>query len=107
MEKQTSVSNFDLIVTIVSKGWGEEIVDATRAKGCNGGTIIPGRGTGINEKKKFFGILIEPEKEIVLTVIEKEKTQEVLEAVKVAGKLEQPGTGIAFVVDLKDVVGIL
>ena len=34
-------------------------------------------------------------KEIVLTVIEKEKTQEVLEAIKVAGKLKRAGTGIA------------
>jgi len=106
VENLTSEKSYDLIVTIVSKGWGEEIVQAAREKGCKGGTIIPGKGTGIDGQKSFFGILIEPEKEVVLTVIEKEHAKEVMAAIRTAGKLDQPGTGIAFVVDLSDVTGI-
>ncbi len=102
-----NASEYNLIVTIVNKGWADEIVEASKTAGAEGGTIIYGRGTGIHEQKNFFGIIIEPEKELVLTVIEKSKTKPVLEAIKKAGKLEQPGTGIAFVLNLSEVSGIV
>ena len=100
-------SNYNLIVTIVNKGWADEIVEASKNAGAEGGTIIYGRGTGIHEQRNFFGIVIEPEKEIVLTVVEKNKSKKVLDSIKTAGKLDQPGTGIAFVLDLQEVAGIV
>ncbi|HHY18335.1 MAG TPA: P-II family nitrogen regulator [Firmicutes bacterium] len=100
-------SNYNLIVTIVNKGWADEIVEASKNAGAEGGTIIYGRGTGIHEQRNFFGIVIEPEKEIVLTVVEKNKSKKVLDSIQTAGKLDQPGTGIAFVLDLQEVAGIV
>lgn len=97
---------FDLIVTIVNKGFAEEVVDASKKAGAEGGTIIHGRGTGIHEVEKIFGIPIEPEKEIVLTLIESSKTDKVLEAISKAIELYKPGKGIAFVLDVKKTVGI-
>ncbi len=86
---------YDLIITIVNKGWSERIVKASKEAGAEGGTIMFGRGTGIHETKTFFGIPIEPEKEIVFTAIPEEKTREVLSAIIVA-----------FVLPLKYVAGI-
>jgi nitrogen regulatory protein PII len=97
---------FDLIVSIVNKGGSEIIVKASKSAGAEGGTIIPGRGTGIREKKMLWGIPIEPEKDIVLTIVPQEKTQPVLSAIVEQGGLNQPGAGIAFVVELKTVAGI-
>jgi nitrogen regulatory protein P-II 1 len=88
----------DLIVTIVKKGFAECIVQASKKAGSEGATIIYGRGTGIP---------IEPEKEIILTIIKADHTEQVLEAIIKAGKLEHPGTGIAFVLELKRVVGVV
>ncbi len=98
---------FDLIVTIINKGWADEIVEAARRAGAEGGTVLYGRGTAANERKTFFGILIEPEKEVVLTLITRERTRSVLQAITKAGQLERPGTGIAFVVDVSQVAGIV
>jgi nitrogen regulatory protein PII len=97
---------YDLIITIVNKGWSERIVKASKEAGAEGGTIMFGRGTGIHETKTFFGIPIEPEKEIVFTAIPEEKTREVLSAIIEAGRLNEPGTGVAFVLPLKYVAGI-
>ena len=97
----------DLIVTIVKKGCCEKIIAATRIAGAEGATIIPARGTGIHEQKKLLGIPIEPEKEIIFTITLEEKTEQVLDAIIKAGKLEQPATGIAFVLELKKVVGVV
>ena len=97
---------FDLIVTIVNKGTSETIIKATKSAGAEGGTIIPGRGTGIREKKMLWGIPIEPEKDIILTIVPQEKTQAILAAIMEQGNLNKPGAGIAFVLELKSVAGI-
>lgn len=97
---------FDLIVTIVNKGASETIIKATKTAGAEGGTIIPGRGTGIRERKMLWGIPIEPEKDIILTIVPREKTQAILAAIMEQGSLNKPGTGIAFVLELKSVAGI-
>jgi nitrogen regulatory protein P-II 1 len=97
----------DLIVTIVKKGWCEKIIKASREAGAEGATIIPGRGTGIHEQKKMLGIPIEPEKEIIFTVCQDSKTEAILEAIVEAGKLEKPASGIAFVLELKKVAGVV
>lgn len=101
-----SLKDFDLIVTIVDKGNTEKILKASKQAGAEGGTIISGRGTGIHEQKTFFGILVEPEKELVLTLVPDKKTDEILEAICEAGGLNKPGTGISFVLDVKKVAGI-
>lgn len=98
--------NFDLIVTIVNRGFAEDVVEATRRGGAEGGTIVLGRGTGIREQKKILGIPIEPEKELVLTVVPEDRTQRVLEEIRRSLDLDAPGRGIGFVVPLKMVVGI-
>lgn len=97
---------YDLIVTIVKKGFSENIFKASREAGAEGGTIIFGRGAGIHEKAKIMGIPIEPEKEILLTVIRKNLTEKVLDAILKAGKLTKPGEGICFVLEVKQVAGI-
>ena len=98
---------YDLIVTIINKGWADEVVEASRRAGAEGGTILYGRGTGVHEQKTFLGILIEPEKEVVLTLIPRNLTDTVMKAVIEAGQLEKPGTGIAFVLDASKVAGIV
>ncbi len=97
---------FQLIVTIVTKGYTEDIIAAAKSAGAEGSTIINGRGTGIHENARLFGMLIEPEKEIILTLVPKEITEKVLKEVCTAGNLDKPNKGIAFVLDVDKVAGI-
>ncbi len=103
----TQIPKHDLIVTIVKKGCCERIIKASNEAGAEGATIIPARGTGVHEKKQLLGIPIEPEKDVILTIIKEEKTQQVLDAIIKAGNLNKPATGIAFVLELKQVVGVV
>lgn len=57
--------------------------------------------------RKLLGIPIEPEKDIILTLIHQDQTKNVLKAIVQAGQLEKPGTGIGFVIDVDKVVGIV
>ncbi len=97
---------YNLIITIINKGQSEKVVEASKKAGARGGTIISGRGTGVHEHAKLFGITIEPEKEIVLTLIEREKTDEVLQTIVKEARLDRPGKGIAFVMEVERVAGI-
>lgn len=99
-------AQFELIVSIVNKGYCEEIIDAAKNAGAAGGTIINGRGTGVHEHAKLFSINIEPEKEVVLTLVPEKTTDRVLEAIVQTGKLNEPGNGIAFVLNVEKAVGV-
>ena len=96
----------ELIITIVNKGCGDFVLEASMKAGAEGGTIIFGRGVGIHEKKKILGIPIEPEKEIVLTVTPPAKTREILDAIVQEVKLGEPGRGIAFTLPVDRFVGV-
>jgi nitrogen regulatory protein PII len=97
---------FVLIVTVVKKGWGDEVIKASRKAGAQGGTILFGRGTGIHENKSILGLMIEPEKEIVLTIAELSIEDNVRKNIIKAINLDEPGNGIGFVISLDKVFGI-
>lgn len=105
-KKMTDALLYDLIVTIVNRDHADLVVEASKEAGAEGGTVLTGRGTGIHEHAKLFGITIEPEKEIVLTLIERAKTAEVLDAIIEKTRLDKPGQGIAFVLEVEQVAGI-
>ena len=96
-----------LIVTIVKKGWGDRVLEASIKAGAGGGTIIFGRGIRIHEQHKIMGICIEPEKEIVLTVILRDKEDAVLGEIIKAAELDKPGAGVTFVIPVEKVAGIV
>jgi len=97
---------YDLIVTIVNKGIAPDVIQASKAAGAEGGTILTGRGSGIHETAKIFGFPIEPEKDIILTLIEEGKTEPVLQTIEDKTGLKEPGKGIAFVLGVEKTVGI-
>ena len=98
--------NASLIISIVRKGWGSTVLEAAVRAGAQGATVLFGRGAGINEQEKIFGISIEPEKEIVLTVTYPEQTEAILEEIVRSAELNTTGKGIAFVVPVEKVVGV-
>lgn len=98
--------NPSLIVSIVRKGWGNTVLEASVKAGAAGGTILLGRGIGVNEKESIFGIPIEPEKEIVLTLVQENEIDAILKAIVRAAELDQPGHGLAFVMPVKKVLGM-
>ena len=100
------MNDASLIVSIVRKGWGSTVLEASVKAGARGGTVLFGRGAGINEQEKIFGMSIEPEKEIVLTVAYADRIDAILEEIVRSADLRATGKGIAFVVPVDKVVGV-
>lgn len=98
---------FDLILTVVNRGFADQVVDAAREAGAHGGTVFYARGTGIHEVEKFFAISIQPEKEIVLNLVRHEDTQKIMHNIVASAGLKTEGKGLAFALPVSDVVGIV
>jgi nitrogen regulatory protein PII len=99
------MTDISLIVSIVRKGWGNTVLDASINAGAHGGTVLFGRGTGIHERQKILGIPIEPEKEVILTVAKSSQTDAIMEEIIKAAELRKPGSGTVFVVPVEKVFG--
>lgn len=99
-------ANALLIVTIVRKGWGSTVLEASVKAGARGGTVLFGRGVGVHEKEKIFGVSIEPEKEVVLTMVRAAQVDTILGEIVRAAELDAPGHGMAFVLPVHGIVGV-
>ena len=97
---------FKVIMALVKPHVTDDVVDAVKKAGATGATIVPARGTGIHEAKSFFGLSIEDQTDIIMLLVEEHVVDELLDAVKTAGRFDQPGTGIAFVVPVEHVCGL-
>jgi len=97
---------FKLILSTVKTDITDHIVDAAKSAGATGATIIPARGTGIHEAKTFFGLSLEAQTDIILLLVEEHLVARILDTIKKTGKFHEPGTGIAFVIPIEQVVGL-
>ncbi len=97
---------FKIILAPVKPDKTDAIVDAAKEVGATGATIIPARGTGMREAKTFFGLTLEDQTDIVLFLLEEHMVKPVMEAIKTAGEFHKPGTGIAFVLPVENVLGM-
>jgi nitrogen regulatory protein PII len=98
--------DFKLIVSTVKTDVTDSVVEAAKAAGATGATIVPGHGTGIHEAKTFLGLTLEAQTDAIMFLLEEHLVEPVLKAIHDAGRFEEPGTGIAFVVPIEQVVGL-
>ena len=97
---------FKLIMAFVKPSITDAVVDAMKESGATGATIIPARGTGMHEAKSFFGLSIEDQTEIIVFLVEEHVVENLMNVIRLAGKFNKPGTGIAFVLPIEHVAGL-
>lgn len=83
----------------------DKVVDSAKAVGATGATIIPASGTGANEAKTFFGLSLDVRTDVVIFLVDENMVPSVLSAIESAGKFSEPGTGIAFVLNVEQTTG--
>jgi nitrogen regulatory protein PII len=85
-----------------------DVMQAARAAGATGATIIPNaRGEGLRPAKTFFGLSLETQRDVLLLLVEEHLARPILETIERTGRFDSsPGTGIAFMIDVEDAVGV-
>lgn len=98
---------YNAIYTIVEKGNADDVIEAAEKAGSRGGTVMHARGSGSEEARKVFNMLIEPEKEIVLIISEEAKTKDIVESIRKETQIEEEGKGIIFVTRVVNTYGLM
>jgi nitrogen regulatory protein PII len=94
------------IFCIVNSGYSESVMETAKKFGARGGTVIDARGTASKEAETFFGVTVEPEKEIVMILVPTKRKDKILEALYEEVGLATAGQGIAFSLPVDAVVGL-
>ncbi len=89
-------NKYELVLCVVNAGFSQNVMEAARAAGAKGGTIVRARGTANPESEEFFNITIQPDKEIVMILTKKEIKDDIMHAVyKECGPASE-GQGLVF-----------
>ena len=97
---------YEMIVCVVNSGFSDNVMSAAREYGAKGGTVLTARGTANQEAETFFGISIQPEKEVVLILVPAKIKDDILHAIYQKVGLATPGQGIAFTLPVENAVGL-
>ena len=100
--------HFKLIIIVVEDDRTQDILDAARAAGTTGCTVLnQARGEGVHPTRTFLGLSIDSQVDVILVLVEEHMSREIMEKVAIAGEFDEtPGTGIAFSLDVEDAIGV-
>lgn len=101
------MSNYkhELIIIISNHGFREEIMETAKLNGARGGTVIHGKSTATEETVKFFGITIQPDKDLILIVTKSEKKSAIMKSVSDNHGLNTEARALCFSVPVSETVG--
>ena len=106
-EEQTlKDTKYALLLVIANQGYTEQIMDAARAGGAGGGTVLHAKGTGMEHAEQFLGFSLASEKEIVLIVVPHAKKNDIMRAVMDQAGLTSEAKAIAFSLPVTSTAGM-
>lgn len=101
-----NASTHELILIIMNKGYTEEVMELARSADATGGTALHARRVGVREAERFFGVSIQPEKEVVMILTPSERRRGIMEAVAEKAGIGTPAKCILFSLPVTDFIGL-
>lgn len=89
-------NKYELVVCVVNAGFSQNVMEAARAAGAKGGTILRARGSANPESEEFFNIKIQPDKELIMILVPKSIKDDVEKAVYKEAGIADEAKGIIF-----------
>ena len=100
------MKKYEAVFVIVNAGFSDAVMDSARESGVTGGTVLNARGTANPQAERFFGLTIEPNKDMIMILIDSEIKEKVLHNLYRDVGLKTACQGIAFTLPVNDVVGL-
>ncbi len=100
--------HFKLLIAFVEDNKTDAVMNAARAAGATGATVINhARGEGLKKTRTFLGLTLETQRDILLFLVEEHLSRKILEKIAMVGEFDRKqGAGIAFKIDVEDAVGV-
>ena len=96
---------YELIIVVAREGQTDLVMNAARAAGARGGTVLHGKGTGAKSDPKFHNISIAEEKEVILIVSKSEEKSEIMRSILKKAGPDTPAGAIVFSLPATEVAG--
>ncbi|MEY8388793.1 P-II family nitrogen regulator [Oscillospiraceae bacterium 38-13] len=103
MEKEIT---HELIVVITNRGYTDQVMDAARSAGAAGGTTIQAKGTGTKLARKFFGVSLAAEKELVFILAREADRKPIMKAVMSQAGMQAKAQSLVFSMPVTDLAGL-
>ena len=103
MEKE---GTHELIIVIANQGFTDKVMDAARAAGATGGTAVHAKGTGTELAKKFFGVSLAAEKELIFILSAAETRKPIMKAIMEKAGMQTDAQALAFSLPVTDLAGL-
>ena len=89
---EVKTQDHKLLVAIVKKGYAYEVIKTATNSGGKGAIILSGRGNSTT-KKRFFGMDIAPEKEMVVMVVKEELAYPIIKEIYAIANFKSDAKG--------------
>ena len=96
----------ELITVILNEGYSDFVMDAARAAGAGGGTVLHAKGTQPGESSQFFGLSIAEEKEMLLILTAAGDRSRIMRAVMDHAGVQSPAHTVMFSLPVESVAGL-
>ena len=103
MEKEIT---HELLVVITNQGHTDMVMDAARDAGATGGTAVHAKGTGTELAKKFFGVSIAAEKELIFILTLEETRVPIMKAIMAQAGMQTEAQSLVFSLPVSDIAGL-
>lgn len=104
--KLPPVKRIKLLVAVVDRGKGDDVVEILRESGVTYNMVSPAYCASGSEIMDYLG-LTNPERDMVFSVITEDKVEGVLNKLLYKLNLDEPGNGFAFTIPITGVSGPL
>ncbi len=95
-----------LIASVVNQGYSNEVMDAARAAGAKGGTILNSRRMGDEQTMSFWGLSLQEEKEMVMVIADSENKMQIMQAISEKCGMHSEAKGIVLSLPIDTVIGL-
>ncbi len=97
-----------LIVAMVGDENTDKVIEAGRAGGATGATVITSvRGEGLHPERTFLGLDLAAQRDLILFLVVESRARNILEGIRDVCRMDSArGTGIAFQLAVEDSVGL-
>ena len=99
-------TRYELLLVIANQGHTGSIMDAARAAGAGGGTVIHARATDAENANKFFGMAISEEREMIFLVTSSHKRTDIMKSIMEKAGAHTDAQTVTFSVPLDDTAGL-
>ena len=105
-EVPMSDRKYELILTILNRGYVDKAMRAAKSAGARGGTILHARRVGFEDVENIFGFTIQPEKDIIMILTDSSVRRDIMNSITEAVGIDTEAKALLFSLPVDEISGM-